>query len=419
MKRGIPALLGAAAVIGLGHASPALAQSESDLRDQVRELTDRLEKLEGRGHVNVAPGTTLTFGGYTKLDLIFDVDQGMGDTTNVLGLNPDARDDGGFRAHARQTRFNFKSETQTERGPLITFFEIDFFGTANNQVLSNSNEPRLRHAYGQWNGWTAGQTWSTFMPIEVYPNTVDFQGPTGLPFIRQAQLRYTFNATPNLKIDLALENSEFSGRGMVSDGMGFNVQNIGQSIPGTFSGFNSDFDSAPDLVAAATYKFGETILKGAAVLRFLDAPSGLGGDDEIGWGINLAAGTPLWEGGRLVGSFTYGDGVGRYIIDGPGQDGFIDQNGNLDTIEAFGFGGQITHQLTEKVNLGLAYGYYKVDDTFFATDTEELQTVHATLFWKPAKRVTVGAEVSWVERELANGRSADATRLQGSVQFSF
>src|SRR6056297_699036 len=208
MKRHIAMALAPSALLLAIHAGPALADTANDLRDEVRELTDRVNELEGRGHVNLPAGTTLTFGGYTKLDLIYDLDQGQGDTTFVPGLAVGAPDGGGFDAHVRQTRLNFRTDTQTETGPLTTFVEIDFFGTRANEVFSNSHRPRLRHAYGRWNGWTAGQTWTTFMPIEAYPATVDFQGPSGIPFIRQAQLRYTFAAGDGLDLTVAIENGE-------------------------------------------------------------------------------------------------------------------------------------------------------------------------------------------------------------------
>lgn len=415
MKPRHMSLATATALIAAALSAPAWAQSNAELKEQVRELTERVNEIENRGHVNLPAGTTLTFGGYAKLDLIYDLDQGQGDTTSVRTLIPGAPSDGGFDAHVRQTRLNFRTDTQTEKGPLTTFVEIDFFGTRGNEVLSSSHQPRLRHAYGQWNGWTAGQTWSTFMPIEVYPSTVDFQGPTGVPFIRQAMLRYTFPAGNNLNVAVALESSEFSGRGIVG---GMTVP-IGETIGSVFSGPNSGFDQSPDLVVAATWKQDQSLLKGAVVLRDLEAPAQLGGDSDTGWGINLAGGTPLWEGGRLTGSFTYGDGIGRYIIDGIGQDAFIDATGGLNTIEAYGAVTQVTHKINDKVNVGLAYGFYQVEDTFAPTDTDQLQTVHASLFWNPVKKMTVGAEISWGERELANGVSVDATRLQGSVQFNF
>jgi len=425
MKPQIAMALAPSALLLAIHAGPALAESDADLKQQVRDLTERLDEIENRGHVNLPAGTTLTFGGYTKLDLIYDLDQGQGDTTFVPGLEIDADDGGGFDAHVRQTRLNFKTETQTEKGPLVTFFEMDFFGTRGDEVQTNSHRPRLRHAYGQWNGWTAGQTWTTFMPLSAYPATVDFQGPSGIPFIRQAQLRYTHQAGKGLNISVAIENGEFSGRGQVQqfDEMGnptgFETRSIGETANGPFADPNSDFDQSPDLVIAAKWEQDGSHLRGAAVLRDLEAPSQLGGDSETGWGFNVAGGTPLWAGGQIVGSFTYGDGIGRYIIDGAGQDGFIDASGELNTIEAYGATAQVTHDFTDKLKGGLSYGYYSAEDTFAPTDSEEHQTAHATIFYTPVDRLTLGAEVSWVERELASGASEDATRLQTSVQFSF
>jgi len=425
MKRHIAMALAPSALLLAIHAGPALAGSDADLKQQVRELTERLDEIEGRGHVNLPAGTTLTFGGYTKLDLIYDFDQGQGDTTFAPGLVIGAPDGGGFDAHVRQTRLNFRTDTQTEKGPLTTFVEIDFFGTRANEVFSNSHRPRLRHAYGRWNGWTAGQTWTTFMPIEAYPATVDFQGPSGIPFIRQAQLRYTFAAGDGLDLSVAIENGEFSGRGQVQqfDDMGnptgFATQPIGETTGGAFAGNNSDFDQAPDFVLAAKWSQDDSLLRGALLLRNLEAPRQLGGDNETGWGINVAGGTPLWAGGRIVGSFTYGDGVGRYIIDGGGQDGFIDAGGQLNTIESYGATAQVTHAFTDKLTAGVSYGFYSVEDTFAATDTDQIQTVHASIFYKPVDRLTLGAELSWGEREIASGASVDATRLQTSVQFSF
>ena len=223
MKRNVAIALAPSALLLAVHAAPALAGNDAELKQQVRALTERVNELEDRGQVNLPAGTTLTFGGYTKLDLIYDFDQGQGDTTFAPGLEIGAPGDGGFDAHVRQTRLNFRTDTQTERGPLTTFFEMDFFGTRGDERQTNSHRPRLRHAYGQWNGWTAGQTWTTFMPIEAYPATVDFQGPSGIPFIRQAQLRYTFPAGKGVDLSVAIENPEFSGR---ADGV---AGNIGES----------------------------------------------------------------------------------------------------------------------------------------------------------------------------------------------
>ena len=399
-------LMGATAAIALLAAGAAQAQSLEELRARVEAL--EAQQAES-GRVKVPAGTTIEFGGYAKLDFTYDLDQGMGDTVNIGGLTPGAKDGGGFRAHARQSRFFFKTSTDTAQGPVNTHLEFDFFGSGGNEVLSNSYNPRLRHAYGTWNGFLAGQTWTNFMPIEFYPNTLDFQGPTGIPFIRQAQLRYSMPVNEQLTISASLENSEFSGHNAA--GL------LGQTSGNPTSGFNAELDELPDFTLAALYKGDGFGLKAAGVVRQLNTPNDT--DDDIGWGINLAGSADLWQGGKLVASGTYGDGIGRYIIDGVGEDGFVDAAGNLHTIEAWGAVAQVSHDFTDQVSAALAYSYYSVEDNFVGTRTDNLSIVHASLFYKPNKKVLIGAEVIYGERELANGLDEDATRLQTSFQFNF
>ena len=135
--------------------------------------------------------------------------------------------------------------------------------------------------------------------------------------------------------------------------------------------------------------------------------------------MNLSGNTALWDGGKVLASLTYGEGVGRYLINGFGQDAFVDGAGNVTAIEAYGATLGLSHELIETVTLGLAGGYYEVGDTFAADDTEALTTVHASLFWSPAERITIGAEAIWGRHEIVSGGSDDALRLQTSFQVNF
>ena len=395
-------MLGVAAIVATG-ATTASGQTLQELQARVAAL-EAAQAEQGR--VIVPAGTTFEFGGYVKLDFQYDFDQGQGDTINTGGLVLNAPDGGGFNAHARQTRFFFKTTTETDQGPLKTHFEFDFFGGGGNQILSNSFQPRLRHAYGTWNGILAGQTWTNFMPISFYPDTLDFQGPSGIPFIRQAQLRYTWKPSDQLAISASLENSEFSGR----NAAGLLGQTAG-------NGVNADLDGVPDFTVAAEWTGDRAAVRGAAVLRELNSPGDL--DSETGWGVNLAGSAKLWEGGKIIGSLTYGDGIGRYIIDGVGQDAFVNGAGQLQTISAVGATVQVSHDFSPTLTAALAGGYYNVEDTFAPTDTDRLTTVHASLFWKPNKKVMIGGELIYGERKFASGATEDATRLQTSVQFKF
>lgn len=400
---------GAATLAMLGVATGALAHSAPPVQSTVDALTARVTELENQqsGFVRTSPGLNLTFGGYVKTDFIYDVDEALGDTFFVGGITTtDVGDNERFRTHARQSRLFFKTESEAGGKTLMTHTEFDFFGGGGNEIFSNSYRARLRHAYAKWGNWTVGQTWSTFVPIEIYPSTLDFEGPAGIPFIRQAQVRYTTKVSENLTLAFALENSEFSGR----DAAG----SISES---TTTGVRAGLDSLPDFIASATYTDDWGMAKIAGLVRELNSPGQV--DSATGWGVNLSGKANLWDGGSIVGSYTTGDGVGRYIINGGGQDAFVSATGVLTTIESSGITLGITQALGQNLTGGLAFGYYTVDDTFASTDIDTLKTVHASLFWKPADRITVGAEVIWGEREDVSGASDDAVRIQTSFQVSF
>ena len=389
-----------------------LEAKQAKTAEKVEDTHDRAVLSTGKGTGGfVVPGTNTEFsiGGYVKADLIYDFDESLGDLFVPESISTGDDDDTQrFRAHARQSRLNFKTKTPTSYGDLKTLLEGDFFGSGGNEVFSNSASFRLRHAWAEIGNFGVGQFWTNFMPIESYPSTVDFNGPAGIPFIRQAQIRYTHPINDNLKVSASLENSEFNGR------------NAGGAFAeSTNIGIRAGLDELPDITAAVTYSDDWGLVKLAGVGRYLNGPADTGGDSDIGWGVNLSGNTSPWPGGKIAGSFTYGDGVGRYLINGFGQDAFVDAAGNLETIEAYGITAQVTQQITPTIKAGLAYGRYEVLDTFGPDDLEALNTIHGTLFWNPTERVTVGGEVIWGQREDDSGADDDALRFQTSVQVNF
>lgn len=413
------ALAGGVALAAASGAAPLHAQSASELRQQVFALEQRIDALESRDSpMTSSTGASFSFSGYVKLDATYDLRQGVDadDLFQPDGLTPGARSDGGFNAHARETRLTFDLSNDTSRGPVSARIEFDLFGTRGNELISNSHHPRLRHAFVEWNGWTVGQTWSNFMPLASLAPTVDFAGPTGIVFIRQAQVRYTHEVAPNFTIAASLENSEFTGRnaaGPVGSGQG----------TGFGSGVNADIDRVPDFVLTGTWRDGDTHLRASGVVRQLRTPTGLraGGSNfsETAYGVSLSGGTSLWNGGTVGAQFNYGDGIGRYIISGVFNDAFVDGTGNLNTVEALGGALGVTQQINDQLRAAVSYGHYEASDTFAPADTKRLRTVHAGAFYDATENVTLMGEVIWGDRRQANGRTADASRIQTAVQFSF
>ena len=84
-------------------------------------------------------------------------------------------EDGHFFAGVRQSRLGVKGFIPTEAGEIKTIFEFELFGTG---VDAGQTTFRLRHAWGELGQVGAGQTWSPFMDIDVFPNSIEYWGPT-------------------------------------------------------------------------------------------------------------------------------------------------------------------------------------------------------------------------------------------------
>jgi hypothetical protein len=111
---------------------------------------------------------------------------------------------------------------------------------------------RLRHAYGELGHFGAGQTWSPFMDPDVFPNSIEYWGPTGMVFFRNVQVRWM----PPSRVVLALERPGASGdQGVYRDRV--ELQNIRPRFP------------LPDFSGAYQLPTGFGYVRAAGILRVL------------------------------------------------------------------------------------------------------------------------------------------------------
>ncbi len=352
----------AGAVALTGALQPAFAQDA-----RVTALEARVAELEERPKLSFGVGgVDLTVYGYIKADLIYDVDSDLGTTIFGLGsLAPGAGTGSNFRGQAIQSRLGVRAEFDGATAVL----EGDFFGSGGGQF-------RLRHAYVDTGSLLFGQTWTNFMPIESYPSTLDFQGPAGIPFARVTQARYTFGGDSGLGFSASIEQSAGSS-------------------------------SEPALTAAVFHTGERYFVKLAALSTNVSTPTG----DVDGFGVNLSGNAQLWNGGSLNASYTTGEAISSYLVFG-GDDTF----GGA-AVESEG----VTIGVSQEVNnwtFGLAYGW-RENDIGAATDTESLETIHLTTVYQLRENTTLGLEYITGERDLFNGSSASADRVQAAVQFNF
>ena len=409
------ALVGTGAVAAIASSGTAIAGDvrnfgEINLSNNADPAHVEIKGLESASFRVPAGETEVVVSGYVKGDAFFDSGADLGDSFIVSSIPADgtaaANEDGHFRMHARQSRFRITSETTGTPTVLKTHFEADFFGAGGNETFSNSTGLRLRHAYATYGRWTIGQTWTNFMDFVAYPTTVDFFGPAGKSFARQGQIRYTMDNG----VSFSIENPETDGQGALG--------RLRESTDGAGQ------DIAPDFTAA--WRGGPGGAGGsyevAGVLRFLGVDGDLNGtridEDETGYGINLAGG---WTFGDiyLAASVTGGDGIGRYIINGAGNDVFVTDTGQLETVESVSGSLSLKYDWSETSSSLIALGAFSNDTPEESNGIDNLQTIHLNYLWTPYVHSSFGVEIIQGFIENADGSDGDATRFAFGAQLNF
>ena len=117
--------------------------------------------------------------GHAMLDMGYQTKQNDPDWFDVVrptklpSFDGEFGDDGNFFSSVRQSRLGVKTSTPTDYGPLKTIFEFELFGVGSD---AGQTTFRLRHAWGEVGQFGAGQYWSVFMDIDVFPNSIEYWG---------------------------------------------------------------------------------------------------------------------------------------------------------------------------------------------------------------------------------------------------
>ena len=228
-----------------------------------------------------AQNTQTEFYGFVMLDMGYQTKQNDPAWFDVLrptklpSVENEFGEDGRFFSGVRQTRFGVKTTTPTTMGDLKTQFEWELFGVG---ADAGQTTIRLRHAYGELGKFGAGQTWSPFMDIDCFPNSVEYWGPNGMAFFRNVQVRY-MPLQGDSRMTIALERP-----GASADGGVFSEFISTQGVQGRFP--------LPDL--SAEFRSGQPwgYVEAAGIVRQMKwddmnpAAPDLSGD-AMGWGLNL------------------------------------------------------------------------------------------------------------------------------------
>ena len=369
------------------------------------------------------PKSTFEIYGFAMLDVgenFKQIDPDWYDTLRVTKLPSFADqfgEDGSFFAGVRQSRLGFRTATPTAAGELKTIFEFELFGTG---VDSGQTTFRLRHAWGELGAFGAGQYWSPFSDPDVYPNTLEYWGPTGIPWYRNVQLRYTPIRSDTSNLMVALARPGASGdQGVYADRI--ELQGIQARFP------------LPDFVAAYKYTQDWGYVRAAGILRRIkwddtfDDAFDLSGD-ATGWGLNVSSNLKFGEGDVLRMQFTFGEGVQNEMNDSPVDIGIENNFSNPVTpllgkpIPIVAYAVFLDHTWSEQFSSAIGYSAQDNDNTDGqAPDAFRVgKYALGNLLYYPVPNVMMGGELQWGRREnFSDGFSSDGFKIQFSFKYNF
>jgi len=325
--------------------------------------------------------------------------------------------DGRFFSGVRQSRLGFKAYVPTDLGELKTTFEFELFGVG---VDAGQTTFRLRHAYGELGHFGAGQTWSPFMDIDVFPNSLEYWGPNGMAFFRNVQVRW-MPLQGDTRATLALERPGASG-------------DLGDYAGAEALGDVQGRLPLPDLSGEYHLGRGWGYVELAGILRYinwddLDLEDGTDlSDNTVGWGLNLSSNIKTGERGTLRLQALYGEGVENYMNDATVDVGVVANPGDPqkpfigETLPVLGLVAFYDINWNPKWSSSLGWSMLRIDnsegqsaDAFHRGDYALVNLLHY-----PAKNFMVGLEGQYGRREnFRDDWNVDDFRLQFSAKYNF
>jgi hypothetical protein len=424
----------------------AAEQAKPEAKSSVDERLDLVEvKQEDavvKGDIPGAyriPGTDMSIRvyGFAELDWVHDF---KGDNSDLdystfayympLNNTPEAKRTNRDYMTIRESRVGIEAGMPTRFGVLSAKIEGDFnneprtgnsavYGSSanvNTQVATNGYGFRVRHAYGQFGGLLIGQTWSTFMDVDNFPETVDYNGPPGGTFIRQPQIRYTYATQSAGNFTAALENSD---------------SYVLNPDPNVDAAYPSSLSRMPDLVVRwdRGFDFGALSLRAVTQeLRLKD--SGSLDAKKRGYGV-AASGLIKARGGADFATWgvTYGEGIGRYLnfVEGAVLD---PATSTIQVERAIGAYAGYQFKPSDVIRFNFAYGlvheftndFTKVvraaglDSGRFGIN-RNVQQAHAGFFVSPVKAVDMGLEGIWASRRTLAGEKGEDFRVNFLTRY--
>jgi hypothetical protein len=324
--------------------------------------------------------------------------------------------DGQFFMGVRQTRFGIRTESATSLGPLKTIFDFDLFGMGAN---AGETTFHIRNAWGELGAFGAGRWWSSFVDIDIFPNSIEFWGPSGMVLTRNVQLRWTPVRSDRSEFAISVERPGGSAdQGEYED----RVELEGMATRFPF----------PDVAAHYRRSGNWGHLQVAGIVRRLEWVDQtedsleLGGG-ATGWGVNVTSNLKLGPHVLHLGG-VYGEGVENYMNDAPVDVAIDLQPGDPVTpfvgkvLPVVGVTAFLDLNWNERYSTTLGYSMLEVENTDGQTADAFKKGQYALVNFlvHPVPQLLLGPELQYGRRDnFSDGFWSDDYRVQFSVKYSF
>ena len=359
--------------------------------------------------------------GFVQLDMGSQIGQINPDWYDVMRPSklPAYQDEfapsGQFFASVRQTRFGVQAWAPTTMGSLWTVFEFDLFGVG---ADAGQTTIRLRKAWAQLGKIGAGQFNSTFMDIDVFPNTFEYWGPNGMVFFRNIQIRYMAIQGETF-LNIALENPGASADGGAYAGR-VELAGVVPKFP------------LPDLTAQYRSAHPWGYVQVGGVLRDIEwkdlnaTPTSNFSGSAVGWGLTASSNIKIKKSDVVRLQGVYGQGIQNYMNDAPVDIGVKNDFSNtvspvkgvaLPMWSAVAF---LDHTWNERWMSSIGYSTLVVNNSHgqLADAFHSGSYAAANIVYNPVKNVWAALEYTWGQRKNnSDGWSYNDNR--GDVSFKY
>lgn len=357
------------------------------------------------------------FYGHVMLDAIYDAKKMNPDWNATMRPSqipiicpgsPGCGRDGATVFSVRQSSLGFRSFIPTSLGEIKTDLSFDLFGT------NGGTQVHWLNAWAELGMVGAGQTYSNFMDIDVFPNTIDYWGPSGMVFVRNPQLRITPWSKDGTSVSLSLE----------APNSAIDTGKISRVDPALGSGI-SGWNRLPDLVGAVRFDRDWGHVRAAAIARQVGfqntaAASGEPSGSRPGYGVNLSGTFKVTSKDKLSWQVASGKGIASYMNDG-GVDLAPDADLRAEAVTSLGWLIYYGHSWNDKWTSSIGYSEHRQNNTdgqiFTAFHKGSYSSVN--LLYALAGNVMIGGELIWGRLENKLGMTADDYRVQFSTKVSF